>query len=90
MSHLDDPDSDEEMTQDNSVPNKFENPRPNEGVYKLESFVTHLGAGLQAGHYVCHVREGDEWIYYNDDKVAKMDNNDPPIGKGYMYFLRKV
>jgi uncharacterized UBP type Zn finger protein len=56
----------------------------------LQSVVTHLGSGLGSGHYVAHTRFSEEpgkWIYFNDDKVAKMA--DPPIGKGYMYFLRK-
>ena len=49
---------------------------------------------MHAGHYVCHIRkpvnEGDaekKWIYFNDAKVAI--TNEPPIGKGYMYFFTK-
>ena len=95
MSHMDEPDSEDEakgaaMEVDSNVPNAFDNSTPDEGVYQLQSFTTHLGSSLGAGHYVAHVRYADEegkWIYYNDDKVAKMD--DPPIGKGYLYFLRK-
>lgn len=50
---------------------------------------------MHAGHYVCHVYKEESpeksdkaWIYFNDAKVAKTD--DPPIGKGYMYFFNKV
>ena len=77
------------MEVDSSAPKVFENKDPENGVYKLQSFVTHLGASLGSGHYVAHVKstDDDSWVYYNDDKVAKMD--DPPIGKGYLYFLRK-
>jgi len=34
------------------------------------------------------VKKDGKWIYYNDSKVAETD--DPPIGKGYMYFFRKA
>lgn len=64
------------------------------GVYQLQSFVTHLGASVHAGHYVCHVNKAEssenpakKWIYFNDAKVAMTD--DAPFGKGYMYFFTK-
>ena len=89
FSHMDEPESDEEMKTEAVVPSKFENPSPNSGKYNLQSFVTHLGAGVHSGHYVCHVRkEGDQWIYFNDSKVAL--TTEPPIEKGYMYFFTKV
>lgn len=65
------------------------------GVYNLQSFITHLGASVHAGHYVCHIlkpeaenSEQKAWIYFNDAKVAK--TTEPPIGKGYMYFFTKT
>ena len=57
-------------------------------MYRLHGTITHLGSSLHCGHYVCHVRKDGKWIYYNDSKVAETD--DPPIGKGYMYFFRKA
>ena len=97
MSHMDEPDSDDvdtgagaaAMDVDQTAPKKFENQTPENSVYQLQSTITHLGSGLGSGHYVCHTRfkeDATKWIYFNDDKVAVMD--DPPIGKGYMYFLR--
>lgn len=91
FSHADDPDSDEadhEMTdpnqQDQGSPFQDSNP----GIYDLTSTITHLGAGILAGHYVSHVRQADDtWVYFNDAKVAQ--TTEPPIGKGYMYFFRK-
>ena len=96
MSHMDEPDSDEgSMEVDQSsqavaeeVKSVFLDAEPNKGMYRLHSTVTHLGSSLHAGHYVCHVRKDGKWIYYNDSKVAETD--DPPIGKGYMYFFRKA
>ena len=66
--------------------NQQQDNRP--GFYKLNSFITHLGTSVHCGHYVCHIRKDGKWIYYNDAKVA--ETNDPPIGKGYMYFFRKI
>lgn len=57
------------------------------GSYKLHGFVTHLGASPHTGHYVAHVKKEDEWILYNDNKVAA--SSDPPIGKAYLYFFTR-
>jgi ubiquitin carboxyl-terminal hydrolase 5/13 len=85
---MDDPDSDNdaEMTDVNADSNPFQDGKP--GFYDLNGIITHLGASVHAGHYVCNVkREDGRWIYFNDAKVA--ETTDPPIGKGYMYFFRK-
>ena len=61
------------------------------GVFKMQSFITHLGASIHAGHYVCHIKsEADpsKWIYFNDAKVA--ETVEPPVRKGYMFFFRKA
>uniref|UniRef100_A0A7S3INU9 Ubiquitin carboxyl-terminal hydrolase 5 n=1 Tax=Strombidium inclinatum TaxID=197538 RepID=A0A7S3INU9_9SPIT len=93
FSHMDDPDSDG----DSVMANQEESKEASEyvcnkpGVYKLQSFITHLGASVHAGHYVCHVKKEVEgqptWVYFNDAKVAA--TTEPPIGKGYLYFLEK-
>lgn len=89
FSHMDDPDSEEgdaEMTEVNAGDSIYHDSNP--GHYDLSSFITHLGASVHAGHYVCHVRqENGKWVYFNDAKVA--ETTEPPIGKGYMYFFRK-
>jgi uncharacterized UBP type Zn finger protein len=43
----------------------------------MQSFITHLGSSVHAGHYVCHIRKGvndgdveQKWVYFNDAKVA--------------------
>jgi ubiquitin carboxyl-terminal hydrolase 5/13 len=81
---MDDPESDHEMTDVNQE-NPYEDSRP--GFYELNGFITHLGTSVHCGHYVCYIRKDGRWVYFNDAKVA--ETNDPPIGKGYMYFLRK-
>jgi ubiquitin carboxyl-terminal hydrolase 5/13 len=84
FSHMDDPESDEEMTDVNQQ-SPYKDKRP--GIYNLNGFITHLGTSTHAGHYVCHIKKEGRWIYFNDAKVA--ETNDPPIGKGYIYFFRK-
>eukprot|EP00347_Sterkiella_histriomuscorum_P000563 403375366 len=89
FSHADDPESDHEMTDVNlshDAVSKYSDEKP--GFYNLNSFITHLGTSTQCGHYVCHIKKDGQWVYYNDAKVAQ--TNDPPIGKGYMYFFRKI
>lgn len=57
-------------------------------MYDLHGFITHLGASVHAGHYVCHLRRDGKWIYFNDAKVA--ETTDPPVHKGYIYFMTRV
>ncbi len=91
FNHPDDPDSDSEMTDVNAsqgeqIPNPYKSDKP--GFYDLSAFITHLGASIDAGHYVCNVKgEDGKWKYFNDAKVA--ETTEPPIGKGYIYFFRK-
>jgi ubiquitin carboxyl-terminal hydrolase 5/13 len=95
FSHMDEPPSDEEaepmaVDQDNSqhvTSNAFENKSPESGAYQFSSFVTHLGSSVHAGHYVCHIRKGQDWIYFNDAKVAQCP--EPPFEKGYIYVFSK-
>jgi len=93
FSHMDDPDSEDEMQVDQvsqsaeETKNAFDNTSPKSGVYALQSFVTHLGTSIHSGHFVAHIKKEGKWIYYNDSKVAI--TTEPPIGKGYIYFFRK-
>jgi ubiquitin carboxyl-terminal hydrolase 5/13 len=61
--------------------------------YLLHAFVSHKGPSVHCGHYVCHIRQYNEterhkWVIFNDEKVAFSPQ--PPIGKAYMYFLRRI
>jgi uncharacterized UBP type Zn finger protein len=35
--------------------------------------VSHKGPSVHSGHYVAHIRKGDDWILFNDEKVVKAD-----------------
>jgi len=86
FSHMDDDVSDTEMQGDiQSGEPKYKCSSGSKGIYSLQSFITHLGSSVHAGHYVCHINNDGNWVYFNDDKVAVTD--EPPFGKGYMYFL---
>ncbi len=71
----------------NSDKNIFVCNSPESGIYEFASFITHLGASVHAGHYVCHIRKGKDWVYYNDAKVALCP--EPPFGKGFVYVFSK-
>jgi ubiquitin carboxyl-terminal hydrolase 5/13 len=89
LNHTDEHDSDQEMKnkdEGSDIPNPYKDEKA--GLYELNSFITHLGASVDVGHYVCNVRSGEgKWKYFNDAKVAETE--DPPIGKGYIYLFRK-
>ena len=41
--------------------------------YILKAFISHKGPSVHSGHYVAHIRIGDAWILFNDEKVVKAD-----------------
>eukprot|EP01017_Pseudomicrothorax_dubius_P036487 TRINITY_DN5228_c0_g1_i5.p1 TRINITY_DN5228_c0_g1~~TRINITY_DN5228_c0_g1_i5.p1 ORF type:complete len:114 (-),score=27.49 TRINITY_DN5228_c0_g1_i5:62-403(-) len=55
--------------------------------YRVVGSLLHLGSSVNSGHYVCYTRKGDHWIYFNDEKVYRIE--DPPVGKGYLLFLER-
>ena len=57
------------------------------GDYELFGVVSHMGSNTGCGHYVAHVKKNDQWILFNDQKVAVSEN--PPLGLGYLYFFRR-
>ncbi|KAF9352616.1 hypothetical protein BGX26_009596 [Mortierella sp. AD094] len=57
------------------------------GHFKLASFISHKGPSVHCGHYVSHIKKGDQWVLFNDNKVVA----DPkaPIGDAYMYIFKR-
>jgi len=72
---------------DNQPNNLFKCDQLLNGQYSFQSFITHLGTSVFAGHYVCHIKKDDKWIYFNDAKVAEPP--EPPFGKGFIYLMSK-
>lgn len=57
------------------------------GVYELCAFISHMGTSTACGHYVCHIKSGDDWLLYNDEKVAISE--EPPKQMAYMYLYKR-
>jgi ubiquitin carboxyl-terminal hydrolase 5/13 len=58
------------------------------GEYELFGVVSHMGSNTACGHYVAHVKKNNQWILFNDEKVAVSES--PPLGLGYLYFFRRL
>lgn len=64
--------------------------------YELTSFVTHRGPSVHSGHYVAHVKDGNDWVFFNDEKVMHAPMHGTPSSVGalsemaYLYFFRRV
>jgi ubiquitin carboxyl-terminal hydrolase 5/13 len=69
--------------------------------YRLKAFISHKGPSVHSGHYVATIRQPqrglateseDEWVLYNDEKVARA----PPHGGeemrslAYLYVYERV
>ncbi|KAF8985469.1 hypothetical protein BGZ46_004062 [Entomortierella lignicola] len=90
FSHMDTPIEDED---ESTIPPAGEQAQTiagdatKKGHFKLASFISHKGPSVHCGHYVCHIKKGDQWVLFNDNKVVA----DPkaPIGDAYMYIFKR-
>jgi len=51
------------------------------------SAFSHMGSNTACGHYVCHIKKGGRWVFFNDAKVAASESN--PLHLGYIYFYER-
>jgi len=60
--------------------------------YKLKAFISHKGPSVHSGHYVAHIRVGDDWVLFNDEKVVKADAESVKELKklAYLYVFEKA
>ncbi|KAJ7766902.1 hypothetical protein B0H16DRAFT_1412848 [Mycena metata] len=60
--------------------------------YKLKAFISHKGPSVHSGHYVAHIRAGDAWVLFNDEKVVKADEESVKDLKklAYLYVFEKA
>jgi len=60
--------------------------------YRLKAFISHKGPSVHSGHYVAHIRIGEDWVLFNDEKVVKADAES--VGElkklAYLYFFEKA
>ncbi|KAL1233851.1 Ubiquitin carboxyl-terminal hydrolase [Trichinella pseudospiralis] len=62
--------------------------RDGDGLYRLRGFISHIGSSAHTGHYVCHLLKGEQWIIYNDEKVALSEK--PPKDLGYVFLYERI
>jgi ubiquitin carboxyl-terminal hydrolase 5/13 len=58
-----------------------------EGKYTMIGMISHIGKHTGSGHYVAHLKRGDKWVIFNDEKVALSES--PPIAHAYMYLFQR-
>lgn len=69
--------------------------------YAVKSFISHKGPSVHSGHYVAHVKQGEEWIFFNDEKVVKVpltststEGEDVGVkglsAQAYVYFFERL
>ncbi|RNA18739.1 ubiquitin carboxyl-terminal hydrolase 5-like [Brachionus plicatilis] len=62
--------------------------RDGHGKYELVALISHMGSNANVGHYVAHIKKENQWVIFNDEKVAKSEN--PPKDLAYLYFYKRV
>ncbi|QIW99806.1 hypothetical protein AMS68_005324 [Peltaster fructicola] len=66
--------------------------------FHLKSIVCHKGNSIHAGHYVAFVKKKipagqsgkEEWVLFNDEKVAQGGNAEEMVKFAYIYFFRRT
>jgi len=58
------------------------------GKYELVGLISHIGKNTGSGHYVAHLKKNDNWVIFNDEKVAYSDS--PPIPHAYLYLFQRL
>ena len=56
--------------------------------YELVALISHMGSNANVGHYVAHIKNDNQWVIFNDEKVAKSEN--PPKDLAYLYFYKRI
>ena len=58
-----------------------------DGQYTMIGMISHIGKHTGSGHYVAHLKRGDKWVIFNDEKVALSES--PPFAHAYMYLFQR-
>ena len=59
--------------------------------YELVAFIEHIGSTAHSGHYVAYIRDGQQWLLYNDSSVTEVTEAKMSAAscRSYLYFYRK-
>jgi len=93
FSHPDDlGDSDSSATTVKSTAKEIPGTKDLPARYRLKAFISHKGPSLHSGHYVAHIRIGEDWVLFNDEKVVKADCESVKELKklAYLYVFEKI
>lgn len=91
FSHQDELDMEEmeDIQESSSAPSALtKNYRDGDGKYRLKAFISHMGSSTHVGHYVCHILKDNQWVIFNDNKVAI--SQAPPKDLGYLYLYERI
>ncbi|KAJ3178214.1 hypothetical protein HDU87_003766 [Geranomyces variabilis] len=58
--------------------------------YRLVAFISHKGTSTHCGHYVAHVLKDDQWVLFNDNKVAAVPEIHKAISDAYVYVYKRL
>lgn len=47
-----------------------------------------MGTSSMVGHYVVHILKNNQWVIFNDNKVALSEH--PPKDLGYIYLYERI
>ncbi|CAG8499164.1 5681_t:CDS:10 [Paraglomus brasilianum] len=78
--------SDESMETENATQQFGDSTLP--ANYVLQCVISHKGTSVHCGHYVAHVQEDGQWVFFNDEKVVATSG--PTHSEAYFYLLRRV
>lgn len=91
FSHMDDLDG--AIAALDAKPSSSSGPAPSvpledgDGQYVMIGMISHIGKHTGSGHYVAHLKRGDKWVIFNDEKVALSES--PPFQHAYMYLFQR-
>jgi ubiquitin carboxyl-terminal hydrolase 4/11/15 len=57
-------------------------------IYDLYAVSNHYGS-LSFGHYTAYAKNGDQWYYYDDSSVKKVDPENAIANSAYNLFYRR-
>jgi ubiquitin carboxyl-terminal hydrolase 5/13 len=58
-----------------------------DGKYTMLGMISHIGKHTGSGHYVAHLKRGETWVIFNDEKVALSET--PPYAHAYIYLYQR-
>jgi len=58
-----------------------------ESKYTMVGMISHIGKNTGSGHYVAHLKRGNDWVIFNDEKVAISAS--PPFAHAYLYLFQR-